>query len=641
MDMTHGSSDPQTDLLAPAFGSADHPQGGAPITPFAAVIHAPRAYSVGDAATMRVRETTADLHPHLPPVPAWGYGRGHRPAQSPGPLIEVRAGHPSRITWRNEIASPALPFLSSVVSGDDPADSVQNHLGCGTGVPSDHAGAHVGWLVTHLHGGHVGPESDGWPDHMIPPGGVQSCHYPNDDDNADLGLTKIGASLWYHDHAMNATRLHVMAGLFGGYIVRHPREAALGLPTSASSGEVVLLVQDRNLGVDGSGTLRLLHKTTDETAEFFGPLTMVNGALWPRLAVEAGLLRLRLYNGSNARHFRLHLLDRRGAPVHSRVLVIGSDAGLLWRAATLADEAGITLAPAERVDLLIDLRGLADQPVYVVNSASAPFSGDPAPADLLTPRPADRLPFPQVMRLDLRPGTRPVRERVWDELAAGAVLNPAYRRLVHVASAPDPAQPPELVLPHDHAHRLIVMSESDPPGHLQLTEMAAAADGTVEIQLPHDTAPQRYSATGSSFYDTVGIMPTLGRWEVWRFLNTTGDTHPVHIHQSTFQPLGAAGTAYVTQDANGPLYDQATHTTRAPLVPDPAGMPRAFESAEVTGWKDTLRVDPGQLVSIAIRFDRVGRYVYHCHIIEHEDREMMRPFVVTPVPMAAGHDHGH
>ncbi len=642
MSMTHAPAAAQTDLLAGAFASVDNPLGGPAIAPFVAPIQAPRASYVGDAATMTVRETSAEIHPHLPPVPVWGYGRGTRPAQSPGALLEVSAGRPCSIQWRNELATQALPFLTSVVTGDDPDDSVQNHVGSGTGSPADLAAAPVGWLVTHVHGGHVGPESDGWPDHMVAPGGVQRCHYTNDDDNAELGLAKVGASLWYHDHAMDATRLHVMAGLFGGYLVRHPREAALGLPTTAESGEVVLLVQDRNLGVDDCGTLRLLHKTTDETAEFFGPLTMVNGALWPRLPVSAGVVRLRLYNGSNARHFRLHLLDQQGMPVHSRVLVIGTDAGLLWRAARLADDAGITLAPAERVDLLVDLRGLAGHHVYVVNSAAAPFSGDPAPDDLVTPRPGERIPFPQVMRLDVQTGQQHVKGRVWDDLAAGVVLNPAYRRVVHHASGPDPARPAELVLPGDHEHRLVVLSESDPPGHLQLTELTPDPSGTVEIQLPNDAAPQRYSPKGSSFYDAVGIMPALGKWEVWRFLNTTGDTHPMHIHQSTFQPLGAAGTAYVLDDAHGlPLYDQATHSTSGPMVPDPTGTARAFEPAEITGWKDTLRVDPGQLVSVAIRFDRVGRYVYHCHIIEHEDHEMMRPFVVTQLPMGMGAHHQH
>lgn len=636
-------------MPAPTFDPAEHPvTGSPPLAPFVAHIAPAPAISLAHHATLTVRETTVRPHPDLPAIPAWGYGLWGHPS-SPGPLVEVEADTPLQVRWRNRLAAQTLPYLTSRVTGDDDADSTQNHPGVAGGEPQDTSASPLGWLSTHLHGAHVGPDSDGWPDNLIAPGLDQVCQYPNDADSADLGLAKVGAAQWYHDHAMNATRYHVYAGLAGGYLVRHPDEAALGLPTSSAQGEAVLIVQDRNVGVDDTGQVRYLHKVTDSTAEFFGPLTIVNGRLWPRMAVADGIVRLRLYNGSNSRTYRLHLIDDTGAGVADRVLVVGTEGGLLWQAHRLGADDPVLLAPAERADLLIDLRGLAGGHVYVVNSANAPFSAQdaPAPADLTTPRPDARLPFPQVMRLDVCGGrTDCVPGSVWDDLAGGAVLNAAYRRLVHVASAPDPTRPPEFVLPAEHEHRLVVLSESDPPGHLELTEVQADPDGAIEIQLPSDAAPQRYSAIGSSFYDTVGIRPTVGQWEVWRFLNTTGDTHPMHIHQSTFQPLGAAGTAYVTSDllpdgTEVPRFDHATHTTRAPLVPDSSTAGRTYEPHEVTGWKDTLRVDPGNLLSVAIRFDRPGRYVYHCHIIEHEDTEMMRPFVVSPVVMAMGGGHHH
>lgn len=636
-------------MPSPSFDPIEHPvAGNPPLAPFVARISPAPAIRVAHSTTLTVRETTVRPHPDLPAIPAWGYGLWNHPS-SPGPLLEVDAGTALQVRWRNRLSGPQLPFFTSIVAGDDPADSTQNHPGVGTGMPQDTGHSPLGWLSTHLHGAHVGPDSDGWPDNLIPPGVDQVCQYANDDDNADLGLAKVGAALWYHDHAMNATRYHVYAGLAGGYLVRHPDEGTLGLPTSAAEGEAVLLVQDRNLGVDADGQVRFLHKTTDSTAEFFGPVTIVNGRIWPRMTVADGVVRLRLYNGSNSRTYRLHLLDDAGAGLGDRVLVIGTEGGLSWRATRVGADGGLLLAPAERLDLLVDLRGLADGHVYVVNSADAPFSAQdaPAPADVTTPRPPARLAYPQVMRLDVRAGRSDcVPGSVWDDLANGTVLNPAYRRLVHAAGAPDPTRPPHLELPHDHGHRLVVLSESDPPGHLQLTEVVPDPEGHIEIQLPTEAAPRTYRDVGSSFYQTVGIMPVVGQWEVWRFLNTTGDTHPMHIHQSTFQPLGDAGTAYVTSDVQPDgselnRFDQLTHTTRAPLVPDPAATGRAYEPHEVTSWKDTLRVDPGNLVSVAIRFDRPGRYVYHCHIIEHEDTEMMRPFVVTPVAMDMGNGGGH
>jgi hypothetical protein len=108
----------------------------------------------------------------------------------------------------------------------------------------------IGWTSTHLHGGHTRPDADGWPDNMTESGREQLCGYDNSADNTDVGLAKVGAFLWYHDHAMNGTRHHVSSGLAGGYLVRDQREHLLGLPVEASDGEIPLLLADRNLDVD-------------------------------------------------------------------------------------------------------------------------------------------------------------------------------------------------------------------------------------------------------------------------------------------------------------------------------------------------------------------------------------------------------
>ncbi|MDQ3899226.1 MAG: multicopper oxidase domain-containing protein [Actinomycetota bacterium] len=117
----------------------------------------------------------------------------------------------------------------------------------------------------------------------------------------------------------------------------------------------------------------------------------------------------------------------------------------------------------------------------------------------------------------------------------------------------------------------------------------------------------------------------------------TGDTHPIHIHQSQFQPLDVAGALLSVVDASGAnLYDPACRMTSAPIVPDATCHGRAFEPPETLGWKDVIRVDPGNVVKVAIRLDIPGRYVYHCGVLEHEDTEMMRPFVVTVMHMDDG-----
>ncbi len=145
------------------------------------------------------------------------------------------------------------------------------------------------------------------------------------------------------------------------------------------------------------------------------------------------------------------------------------------------------------------------------------------------------------------------------------------------------------------------------------------------------------SSSRVSFYDRVALRPRVGQWQVWRFVNATGDTHPMHIHQSQFQPLHRRGGRLVVTDAQDVnLYDPETRKTSAPLMPDTENSGRTFEPSEVHGWNDVIRVDPGNVVEVAVRFDIPGRYVYHCHILEHEDTEMMRPFVVTVTDMNDG-----
>ncbi|MBV8540902.1 MAG: multicopper oxidase domain-containing protein [Pseudonocardiales bacterium] len=661
------------------------------LAPFQAVLSPPRAHQLrpGSVHEIDIAETAMSIHPDLPAVPAWGFGvRAHGVGAhgvgahgvgvhgagghvvSPGPPLETPAGQEVFVRWRNRLpasvgpSTPArLPIATAILA--DPAgdtDSVQNHLGAQGGAPEDTSGAPIGWTTVHLHGAHAPSDADGWPDNMAATGSDQLSAYPNSYDNLDLELGKVGEFLWYHDHAMNGTRYHAYSGLVGcGYLVRDPRERELALPTSAADGEILLALQDRNLDVV-DGELRLLHKVTTDTAESFGPLTLVDGTLWPRLPLRPMVYRLRLLNASNARTYRLHLVtvrkDADGAlvvtPRHDRVLVIGTGGGLLWRAWQLADDQALTVASSDRIDVLVDLTGLPDgEQLLLVNSAQAPFQGAPPPslADLLTrgDRPG-RNPYPWVLRLDIDDDapTRGVSRALFTDTAT-AVLNPAFRRLVRDERQPGRADEPAQLPITTPDQRTILLAETTPPGHLYLHEVVEDPDGEIAIQFPGDKAPTTYRVEGwlagdparsssrVSFYDRVALRPGVGQWQVWRFVNATGDTHPMHIHQSQFQPLSPTGNRLVVTDAGGTnLYNPETRTTSAPLVPDPQKPPRAFEPSEVHGWNDVIRVDPGNVVEVAVRFDIPGRYVYHCHILEHEDTEMMRPFVITVTDMHDG-----
>ena len=666
---------------------------GNPIDPFLDGLTVPDAQKVsGDIDMYADVAVAVDLHTNLKGVSMWGFKR--RPnenATSPGPLIEVAADDPLRVRWHNELgvqptdspedAADKLPLETLIVDTTalpDGAPDPQNVLGSQPGNPQALVamGVPVGWTSTHLHGAHSHPDADGFPDNMIADGNTQTSAYDNTYDNTDLnagnGLGKVGAHLWYHDHAMNGTRFHVQAGLFGGYIVRDNREEQLGLPICRDTGELHLMLADRNVAKNPeTGAIRLLHKTTPDTGEFFGPLTFVNGTVWPKLACRAQVLRLRLLNASNARTFRLHLVRAAddGTPEFADNLlrIIGTDGGLLHRAATVGHgnvqppmqgAPALTLAPAERLDVLVDLSQEAGRALFLVNTAPAPYQGDqeqpdladrPALADFLGHNGGDaanKNPYPWVMQFDVNDtaNSQPGTDRAeLDDIFTGGVLNPDFRRLVH---NPTGAADPEEYVLTKHEHRIILLAETDPPGHLYLHELIEDPSGRIQLQLPGDPFPRTYRVEGwtaqdtrpssdeASFYQQVGLRPLVGQWQVWKFVNATGDTHPIHIHQSQFQPLDDQAGLVVQQAGGVNLYDPTDRRTFIPIVPaQDQSVARTYDPQETLGWKDTIRIDPGNVVEVAIRFDLAGRYVYHCHVLEHEDTEMMRPLVVLPRAM--------
>ena len=120
-------------------------------------------------------------------------------------------------------------------------------------------------IVTHLHGGHVTPANDGYPTNTILPGQQQTTIYPNH---------QVAGTLWYHDHALGITRLNVMMGLAGFYLLFDPAEASLNLPSGEY--EIGLAIQDRAFHNDGS--LKYPAMWMDH---FYGDVVLVNGKVWP------------------------------------------------------------------------------------------------------------------------------------------------------------------------------------------------------------------------------------------------------------------------------------------------------------------------------------------------------------------------
>jgi spore coat protein A len=337
----------------------------------------------------------------------------------------------------------------------------------------------------------------------------------------------------------------------------------------------------------------------------------VNGKVWPVLDVQPATYRFRVLNGSNARTYRLVLVHE-GERALDRIAQVGTDHGLL-RAPTPVPADGLVLASAERADLLVDFSDLdVGSELTLLNTARAPFDGATFPA-VDAEKAADLeglLPYPQVMRVRVVPGT-------------------AGRRSIPHELATDYDTPPADAL-SIAPRRMIALVErevDDGPNMLTLRELGDAGDDHagphVTIRDGEQTA--RYRSVAAHFEDTTTFFPMLGEYEVWQLINLTGDTHPIHLHLDPFQILSRRPIRYeIPEGAIGERDLAATVTLERDADDE---LEHAIDENE-RGLKDTIRVNPNEIVEIAVRFTAYsGRYMYHCHILEHEDRDMMRPFV--------------
>jgi spore coat protein A len=461
----------------------------------------------------------------------------------------------------------------------------------------------------HLHGGLTPASYDGWAENLFAPGQHAVFHYPMD---------QRAALLWYHDHVMGVTRFGVYAGLAGLWIIRDQRERELGLPEGPPF-EVPLLIQDRNFGLDEDGRLtgQLVHKTDPEVMEAFPPFTVVNGKVWPLLEVHAATYRFRVLNGSNARTYRLVLVHD-GEPELHRITQIGTDHGLVRTPARVPPD-GLVLASAERADLLVDFSDLKPgSELTLLNTAAAPFGGAPFPAaDAEKAADLDGLlPHPQVMRFRVIPGK--------------TTRRPAPRQLATDFRAPAPG---ELSAARRRVIALVERELDDEPNMLTMRELEIAADdetGPV-VTVRDSEQTTRYRSVAAHFEDTTTFFPVLDRYEIWQLINLTNDTHPIHVHLDPFHILSRRPIRYEIPEHG--IEDLAI-TAAVTLERDPDDKLGHTIDDNERGLKDTVRVNPSEIAEIAVRFTTYsGRYMYHCHILEHEDRDMMRPFVTMPAEL--------
>ncbi|WP_102124696.1 multicopper oxidase family protein [Deinococcus planocerae] len=337
-----------------------------------------------------------------------------------------------------------------------------------------------------------------------------------------------------------------------------------------------LVLQDRAFNADGT----LAYPAT-WAPEFFGDVAVVNGRAFPTLDVEPRSYRLRLLNGSNARFYRLDLgRGGRRLPLHQ----IGSDGGLLPQTATATT---LLLAPGERADVIVDFSGSAGQTLELGNSAETPFAGGVS-------RSGGQPPLPGLMRF----------------------------RVVKPLAAPDPlvlptapGTPPDLRAQDVRRARYLTLNEVlDPATGAPLRTLLGTLDPATGRSRPH------------ALMDPATETPTRGDVEEWVLVNNTVDAHPIHLHLVQFMVLGRAtvpcvpGTENAAVGYPGDVVTAGGAPQFGPLTPPPPNE---------RGWKDTVVVYPGEMTRIRMRFDRAGTYVWHCHILEHEENDMMRPLVVA------------
>lgn len=496
--------------------------------PLMEILEPTRKDEDGDYYHVEMREFRKKLHTDLPPTTLWGYD-----GQFPGPLFDIKQGTSVNVKWANKLPSKHILPVDKSFHDLDTQPEVRT--------------------VTHLHGGETLSASDGYPEawytrnfkEVGPYFEREVYHYSNE---------QRPLTMWYHDHAMGITRLNVYAGLAGMYIIRGNEEKALQLPEE--DYEIPLMILDRSFNRDGS---LFYPRQPDQDPDspklpnpsiqpfFLGDTNLVNGKIWPYLEVEPRKYRFRILNAANTRTYQLYLDS--GDTFYQ----IGSDGGLLRKTVQLDQ---LTLAPAERADIIIDFSKLSGETILLKNDLGPNADPEDETGDVMQFKVGTSLSSEDKSRIPVN--------------------------LSHIPS-----------LKNDHITTIRNLKLSSVPDKYERP-----------VFLLND----------KRWMDPVTEKPKLGDTEIWSFLNITDFPHPIHIHLIQFQVLNR-------QPFDLELYNE----TKQIIFTGPPAPPRPNEH----GWKDTVSAPSGQFTRVIVKFlPHTGRYVWHCHILEHEEYDMMRPYDV-------------
>lgn len=602
-----------------------------------------------DYYELAVRQFTQQLSPYMNPTTFWGYGI-EAPTNALGPrqgylggIVIAHKGRPVKLHIRNLLTDNGLATgnpLTHVVRcpGNAGISAVDNTM---AGSPSLYGGGVIpggnleNRITTHLHGGLVSSDNDGHPLSWYSNDSANNHgqYYPVANGNIYTYPNNQSARLvWYHDHAESITRLNAYAGIATGYVVRDTAEANLVashvLPPFIESsvtgnGEIQewpLVLQEKMFDAADQLYYHCYYdpaRWAEETdpakgvtapppypsciPEFFGDVTLVNGVPWPSLSVKRGIYRFRMLAAAQARFYNLSLYyaktgaDGQDVPDFTRpgpqFYQIGSEGGFLPAPVRLGK---LMLAPAERADVLIDFRNLnVGDKLILYSKAPAPFPGGDPVNDYIDADPVHGTGISL-------PGTLIEFQVIVGSMPSDAATGlPATLPAIPLLGTPNKILPISLNEGWDQYGRLTQLLGSFTP-----------------------TSPQN-GGFGGQFLEASGAgMPILyethksGDTEEWTIVNNTGDVHPMHFHLENVQIVSRQAIDMGQFNASGTL-----RYVGPAMGPDP----------NERGWKETVRCYPGQVIRVRMKFDSgfKGHYVWHCHILEHEEHDMMHEFEVV------------
>jgi len=644
-----------------------------PAMPRTGKIKQKRAKNI-DYYEIAVRQFQQQILPaSYPATTVWSYGSVQYPGtvaeggsfNYPSFTIEAKWKKPVRVKWINDLVATNGEFLPHILPVDqtlhwaNPPGGLANRDTRGSD-PAPYMGPVP--IVTHLHGAHTTEESDGYPEAWYLPDATNipanyaatGTFYDNFKAKYNLdwelgtatfsyGNDQRATTLWYHDHTLGMTRLNVYAGPAGFYILRGgpddevldsgtglpatlPGPApALGDPPGMKYYEIPIVIQDRSFNDDGSlfypdnraffeglepNQLQIpfIPDLACEDAnndvppiwnpEFFGDSMVVNGNTWPYLEVEQRRYRFRFLNGCNSRFLILQLEDNAVG-----LWQIGADGGFLASPVDINEvNAGqLLLGPAERADVIVDFSNIpVGTQITLLNLApDEPFGGGVPGVDF---DPADPNTTGQVMQFRVVTTTG-----LDDSTPPSQLMLPTIIPLT-------PTVTRKVSLNEEESKSVLVIEDANGNIVLDCDDSNAVPFGPTAALL--GTVNPDNNSNPLLWSDEITENPLVGDTETWEIYNFTADAHPIHIHLVQFQVVDRQ--ALVTDE-------EGIAVQPAQLVPATNRPPEAWES----GFKDTVITYPGEVARVKATFDYVGLYVWHCHILEHEDNEMMRPYEVV------------